>query len=189
MKKNLLSHLLVICVVISTFGLSVWGQTARPTAATGVAGTLDPKTGIFTAFLPSVAQDPQDSSFAATTYNGKLVFNITITLATSFPTTTSIICDTSARVFDNPAGGGNFLSEGGGVIATRSGSTATCTVTIPYSWPLVTGSADMMTLSYTVGTFGPLASGPTTRNSSQGIGTFKIPAPGMTSTFTVKSTL
>lgn len=189
MTNNPLSHLLVICVAVSTLGLSVWGQTARPTAATGVAGTLDAKTGIFTAFLPSVAQDPTDASFAATTYHGKLVFNITITLATNIPTTTSVVCDTSARVLDDPSGGGNFLTEGGGVIATRSGSTATCTIVIPYSWPLVTGSTDMMTLSYSVGTFGPLATSTTTRNSSQGIGTFKIPAPGVTSTFTVKATI
>ena len=189
MKSNLLSHLLTVCAMVCTLGLSVWGQTSRPTAASGVAGTLDPKTGIFTAFLPAVAQDPAESSFAATTYNGKLIVNITITLATNFPTTSSIICDVSTRVFDNPAGGGNFLSEGGGVTATRSGSTGTCTIAIPYSWPLVTGSADTMTLSYTVGTFGPLSPGPTTRNSSQGIGTFKIPSPGTTSTFTVKSTI
>ena len=188
MKNNLLSHLLVICFAFSTLALPVYGQAARPIASSGVAGTLDPKTGIFTAFLPSVAQDPQDTSFTATTYNGKLVFNFTITVASSLPSTAMISCDASARVLDNPSGGGNFLSESGAVTATRNGSTATCAITIPYSWPLVTGSTDMMTLSYFISAFGGTL-GSSSRSSSQGIGTFKIPSPGVTSTFAVKSTI
>jgi hypothetical protein len=46
-------------------------------------------------------------------------------------------------------GVGANLQEAAGIVAIRSGSKATCTVTIPYSWPLTSASHDKVTLGTT----------------------------------------
>jgi hypothetical protein len=186
MKHDQIVRILVVCFAFSTLALPALGQRTVRTPAHGVPGTLDPKTGVFTAFAPAVAQDAETAGLTATTFTGKLVLNIAITISSALPTTDTISCEGNATVVDNAVGGGNFLFETGAINATRTGSTATCTVTIPYSWPLVTASSDMMTLTYTV-TSNPAVS--PWRNSSQGLGTFKIPASGTTTTLAVKSTI
>jgi hypothetical protein len=50
-----------------------------------------------------------------------------------------------------------YLDEGGTSYATVNGSTATCTVTLPYSWPLASPSTDTVELSYEIQVFSPTA--------------------------------
>jgi hypothetical protein len=88
----------------------------------------------------------------------------------------------------------NEIFETASTKATVSGSTATCTVNLPYSWYLTMSSADTAALSYTLeiaNASAPLAN-PQSRYSSQfvpGAGAIKVPANGTTTTYTISATL
>jgi hypothetical protein len=77
-------------------------------------------------------------------------------------------------------------TESGSVKATISGSTAKCTVTIPYSWPLKSASSDMISMSYAVEASGTSLA---TRTSSQSLPSIKVPPNGTTTTETIASTI
>jgi len=177
MNRHLLALLFVSLVSLSTLAQT---STAK------IAGTFDPTTKLFTPTPAVVASDA--STAAAVTFGGKLVFNFTITVTSAIPTADVISCTASADVLD--AGAGNIILEQATVKATRTATAATCTVTIPYSWSLVTGPADKMSLTYIInGTGTTVATALPSRLSSQGLGSFAIPANGTTSTFTVKATI
>jgi hypothetical protein len=183
-SKYWLTFLLFAALAVNAFGQKGHSNSAPKS---GIPGTFDPKTSVFT---PSRAVLASNYDVAASTiFGGKLVFNFTITVSSTLPATDKISCGAAATVVDN-GGLGNFIVELATSAATRTGSTATCTTTIPYSWPLATASTDMMSLTYT------LTAGGTTvttvlpnRTSEQGLGRLAIPANGATSTFTVAATI
>jgi hypothetical protein len=176
------------CVCLLGLNQPVWSQKANEPANQGILGYLDPKTG---AFRP-VAQSPDeefDTTELAPTNTGKFVFKFTITISSTNLGSDTISCTALASLIDNPISS-IFISETASVKATVSGSTASCTVNIPYSWTLKTGSTDTVSLSYVVSAVGPSASGGLpTRTSSQGIANIKVPANGSTTTETVASTI
>jgi len=105
------------------------------------------------------------------------------------PTTDTITCRANASILDTPVTVGilTITQESGAVTATRSGSKATCTIPITYSWTLVNGPTDQMSLSYGI-SFGPGVAAPSpllSRNSGQGLGNFAIPANGTTTNLAV----
>jgi hypothetical protein len=131
-----------------------------------------------------------------TTVGGKIVVNFKIKLDSPLGTGTILGCEVNASVFDP----NNSISERAFGIATVSGSTAKCAVSIPYSWPLTSANlaTDKLTLGYLVEaleTFEIPGSGTSStqaapvRQSSQNIGTFSIPANGATTTENVSVTL
>jgi hypothetical protein len=61
--------------------------------------------------------------------------------------TVAIACTVTASVIDVTAG--RSIVESGTVPATRSGSTATCIVSMPYSWTLSAPTTDSLSLNYT----------------------------------------
>ena len=128
--------------------------------------------------------DQPDVTF--TTVTGEIVYKMTITIKSTIPTTSTIICDGTATTFD--ASSGVSHTESASEAATRSGSTATCTVTIPYSWALASASSDSVTLGYDV-----TASGGTTglvgRVSEHTLVAIHVPANGATTTETVAVTI
>jgi hypothetical protein len=81
---------------------------------------------------------------------GKIVVNFSIAVDASISSTANIACQASAEVSDGPASAKNLIHETATVLATRSGSTATCTVNIPYSWNLVTATTDKVVLGYQI---------------------------------------
>jgi hypothetical protein len=66
--------------------------------------------------------------------------------------------------------------------ATVSGSTAKCTVNIPYSWPLASPSTDTIGLSYGIGVTG-------TRITSKTLPRIKVPANGAITTEAISATI
>ena len=133
---------------------------------------------------------PEQLAAAASTVTGKLVFTTTITLSSTFPAADVIACSAQALVLDT--GSGNDIIESTEVAATKSGSTATCTVTIPYSWNLLTPTADFVNLTFSVRVPATPATAAATlpnRTNTQTLGRIPIPASGTTTTETVKVTI
>jgi len=179
---------LFVLLFVTLAALSSLAQTSASNQipVRSIPGSLDPKTSLFTPSSPVVA--PEANAAAATIFGGNLVFNFTITVTSTLPTTDTISCSANADVVD--AGTGVVIIEQATAKATRSGATATCAVTIPYSWSLATASTDRMSLTYVINGAGTTtATALPFRLSSQGLGSFAIPANGITSTFTVKSTI
>jgi len=78
----------------------------------------------------------------------------------------------------SPDGNGP-ITESATIIATRSGATATCTVLVPYEWPLQTPATDKVTLSVSVS-----ALSTNSRVDTGQLATFVVPANGTTTSFT-----
>lgn len=178
--------LLVACFL--GMNLSLWGQNV--TAVSGIRGFVDPRTGIFHSIPQPQAADVE--SRAVTTFTGKFVFNFTITVNSTVASTSQIGCFASISTTD--ATNLNNVADAAGVAVTRgSGTTVKCTVTIPYSWKLGDASADMVHLSYSIGS--PFTLGlPTTtaypqREGAQSLGTIKVPLNGATTTETITATM
>jgi hypothetical protein len=152
----------------------------------GILGYLDPTTGTFR-MLPSPETENTEAPLTVTT--GKFVISYTITISSALASTAKIACIATASLAD--ATTGNFITEEAGVLATKSGTTATCTVTIPYSWNLGSPSSDKVTLTYSIQA--PVEATASTqfpqRLSTQSIGTIAVPANGATTNETVTATI
>jgi hypothetical protein len=178
------------CVLLGVFAcflglnINLWSQS-NP-AANGIRGYLDPRTGIFHS-MPHPDLQEADVPPPAT-FGGKFVFNFTITVSSTLASTAKILCEASASTED--AATLNFIVETASVTATRSGSTATCTVTIPYSWNLSSATTDKVSLSYEIVAGVPTATVPlATRTSAQPLKTISVPANGATTTETIAATI
>ncbi len=183
MRRQLLLLLFVCLATLPT--LAQASASNKPTGRS-IPGTYDPKTSLFTPTPAVVASDA--NAAAATIFGGKLVFNFTITVSSTLPAADVITCSAGATLID--LGAGIVILEDATSKATRTGATATCAVTIPYSWGLTTASTDKMSLNYIISGGGTTAATALpSRLSSQGLGNFAIPANGVTSTFTVKATI
>ena len=167
---------------------SAWSQNAEKPKTHGILGYFDAKTG---AFKP-VSKPPTEEEEAAITAasisptTGKFVFNITINVVSALPSTDVIVCGASANVSEfSPI---TTIEEEAEVLATRAGSKATCTVTIPYSWPLTNPAQDMVGMSFSIS-----ASGQTTltlaRQSVHGLAPSKVPANNATTTMSFNATI
>ena len=167
--------------------LPVWGQKPNEVAKPGILGYLDPKTGAFRPLVQNpVENEESEIPLAATT--GKFVFKFTIAIASKNLGSDTIVCNASASPFGDTSG--LSISESASVKATVIGSTATCTVTIPYSWPLKSASTDTVFLDYDVeATGGTTTLGQPTRLSSQSLSSIKVPLSGATTTETIASTI
>jgi hypothetical protein len=176
---------LVIACVMGIVG-SCLAQNAQSRKSPGILGYLDPKTGVFRT-LPMPDTDSTDVPLAATT--GKFVFNYTITVAGTIAATAKIGCIATASLVDVATS--NLIEEEAAVVATRSGTSATCTVTIPYSWNLGSAGSDKVSLSFSIQA--PVEASATTafpqRLSTQGIASISVPANGSTTTETITATI
>ncbi len=137
---------ILVCVCLLGLAQPVWSQkgneAAKPTP--GILGYLDPKTGAFRPLVQNPVEDEEvEPALAPTT--GTFVFNFTITIASKNLGGDTILCSANADTFETT---GLSAEESASVKATVTGSTAKCTVTIPYSWPLKSASSDTVSLSY-----------------------------------------
>jgi hypothetical protein len=152
--------------------------------AQGVLGILNPKTGAFA----KITKQPSDFvPEAVTTYTGTLVFNISINVKTGVPSDASIVCSANVGVYGDTAS--VSISETKSVKATRTGSTATCSVSIPYAWPLGTPDTDYLTRLVSVDTQGTSNSSLVHRSHTRGLPAIDIPANGATTTTSLNVTL
>jgi hypothetical protein len=119
-----------------------------------VFGYQDAQTG---EFRPFSQVDPELANTTAPS-TGTFQLTITIKIASSFPTGTVRTIGCGANVTESSmslttAATAAFYEETAASYATVSGTTATCTVNIPYSWVVPAASATTLTSvtgSYTV---------------------------------------
>ena len=185
----------LVCACLAGLMHGAFGQNIPQRNKGGVRGIMDPTTGVFTPTPPAVA-DEDAAAAAIIPTTGKLVVAFTIKLVTPVPTGGSLFCIVIAAVSDVSTTFqlNNQISEEATTKATVSGGTATCTVTIPYSWNLTNAAKDTVDLQYDLEMAGPVTSpGFLTRTSSQfvvpGAGAIKVPANGATSSFKVAATI
>jgi hypothetical protein len=145
-------------IIASLTGMSPSASSQNPDGAfgRGIPGYLDARTGAFKPMVqPPVESDQTAYTLAALSpMTGKLVFNFTVNVASSLPSSAVITCLASAQLLEMTSlGVGANVQEEAGIVAIRSGSKATCTVTMPYSWPLTTASHDKVTLGYNISAY------------------------------------
>jgi hypothetical protein len=176
--------IILACACSIALAQPLWSQKADE-AKPGVLGYLDPATGVFRPIVPAqTLEDEIAPPVAATT--GKLVYNFTFTIASTGLGTDTITCSANASVFEATSAFSG--TETATVKATVKGTTATCSVTIPYSWALKAATTDSVSLSYQV-LATPTAAGLPARISTQSLPTIKVPASGATTTETIASTI
>lgn len=173
-----------VAAVVAVAGAVLGAVPAHAQAqaqAKGIPGFLNPKTGAFTV----VPDAPAQPELAVATYGGTFSLRFTITIVSGGSSTAPITCSGQASTF---IGSGTYTNyyETKSVKATRNGSTATCLVSIPYSWQ-ATGS-NTVSLSYTVSLTD--GSGLTiSRTSSANLASFLQPANGATTVREIRVTL
>ena len=138
------------------------------------------------AFSGKSARAGNEIPATVSTYTGTLVATFTITIDSTLPTSDQIACAVRTTVNDTSGATYKEIAE---VAATRSGSTATCTVKVPYSWGLSSAS-DTVQLEYDV----VVPTALVTTNSTPGrdsTRTTAIPLPlkGATTTLTADITI
>jgi hypothetical protein len=184
-----ITKLLVTCICCLTIVSAVWGQSANSQSKSGILGYLDPHTGAFRPIAPPAEDSAAVEPPAPVTFTGTITVTITVTLKTAGLTT--VVCSADASVDDaftttTP----RAFIEQDTVLATGTGSTRTCKLSIPYSWGLATQSADSMTTDYTVTASGSTTTTPPLRSSSLSpLDTRKVPANGATTALTASVTL
>lgn len=179
-----INKILVVSMCVAACALTAWSQNTNR-AASGIPGYLNPQTG---AFSPMRTPSDEVNPPAGMPFTGKFVVNFTITIASTLSNTDVISCGVETLTLDNSSGF-SFIEEAT-VAATRSGSSATCTVTLPYSWTLVSQPTDMVQLTFSLvapaSTAGPRLPN---RLSTQTFAMIKVPANGATTTFTLTPTI
>ncbi len=119
---------------------------------------------------------------AYTVFTGTLTLKVTVSIVSNISTSSAIQCSFSAFAF----GTSDTAEESDTVTATRSGSTAVCTLPIPYEWHLYNASQDTVSLSYTVTALDSNANG---RSTTNGIGSIGVPANGANLSYSVGARL
>jgi hypothetical protein len=162
-----------------------------------VFGFLDPKTGAFVAASPMAR--PDAATTPATT--GKISLTISMKLATAFPAKSTITCGLNLVVLSVSENTTTFaISEGewletAASAATISGSTATCTVSVPYAWVLPSSGSTVTTTNTLSASFqvtvANATSTPTVLRISQQdlIVGENVPVTGAVSSYTANVTL
>jgi hypothetical protein len=138
LMKLLFAVTCLLGLVASSFAQNV--ETRKKTL-----GYLDPKTGLFHSLARTPLSAEEAGSITPTT--GTFAFTVTITISKTLPTTAVIECEVFGGVEDSITG--TFSNEEV-VTATRSGTTATCKLTMPYSWDLGNSSKDVVNLDLIV---------------------------------------
>lgn len=173
-----------ICACVLAINISLMAQDAS--AAHGIPGYLDPKTGTFH-LLPALPDAPPP---ATTTVTGKIVATFTITVDSTFASTAKIGCTIIANVQDLSTLN-NIVEQAGNAVARGTGSTVTCTATIPYSWTLGSATTDRVMLSYIIQAPVAASAGAAFPNrlSEQSLGTISVPANGTTTNESIAATI
>jgi hypothetical protein len=184
-----ITKLLLICICCLLAVSTVWGQSANSQAKPGILGYLDPHTGAFRPIAPPVDEAAVIEPPAVTVFGGTI--NVTITVTVKSVGITNVICSIDTFVTDNLLSGTpRSFAESNSVVATGTGATRTCKLSIPYSWGLVTQASDSMTTGYGVVGAASATGAPPTRSSGlTPLDTRKVPANGTITTLTAAVTI
>jgi hypothetical protein len=182
-----ITKLLLICICCLLAVSTVWGQSANSQAKPGILGYLDPHTGAFRPVAPP-SEDAAIEPPALTTFTGTITVTITVTLKTAG--LTNVVCSADTSVTDAITTSPRIFAEQDTMLATGTGSTRTCKLSIPYSWALASQATDSISTSYTVTGSGSTTTAPPIRSSSlDPMDTRKVPANGATTALTASVTL
>jgi hypothetical protein len=148
------------------------------------------------AFHPLMQAEPDVTTPALA---GTYEVTITITLKTPVPAGGSVLCttDITAAAVNEATQSGNSYDEQSYSVAKVSGSTATCTVTTPYSWVLPAASSTVfpsVTGSYTVSLVPASSNVPVVElegrtSTASFLNANKLPAAGAVSKYAIAATL
>jgi hypothetical protein len=139
-KAFVFAAAIVVSAMVPTFTHSALAQSSAKInnpSTKKIYGYQDPQTGEFHALKPAATPD---ATTAPTT--GTVEVTLKITLKTAVPKGGSVICGISLgveKIFSD--GTDSSYEESAATVATVSGSAATCTMTIPYSWIITPGTA------------------------------------------------
>ncbi len=146
MRKQ--SIALVTAIALGALGGSAiaHAQTANAPFQKKILGFQDPRSGVFhpLGHSPDLSENP---AIATTTYSGTIEATVTITLKTALPKGDSVACSVGAIASSDSETdpiADVVYDESASSLASVSGSTATCKVSIPYSWLLLTPSATVL---------------------------------------------
>jgi hypothetical protein len=179
------AKLLMLCLCCLVVAPAAWSQAASTAAKPGILGYLDPHTG---AFRPVPAVDDAAELPTLTTFTGTV--NITITVTVKTTGITNVICSSDVLVEDSVTSGPRAYTENDTVVATGTGTTKTCKLSIPYSWALATQASDTMTTTYSViGTASTTTPYPSRTSSLSPLDSRKVPSSGTTTTLTASVTI
>lgn len=178
-----LTMVFLISTCLLAAAIPAWGQAANNSTKPGILGYLDPHTGAFRPVTPAI-QD-EDELPPATTITGTVSVTITITVKTS--TLKNFTCSIDVSTFDGTTSPVDF-EESNTVAATGTGSTRTCTLSIPYSWSLTSQATDVMTTSYSVIGSGGTTGLPQRTSIRSPLDSRKVPSNGTTTTLTAAVT-
>ena len=92
-----------------------------------------------------------DPNVATSTFTGTFVLNFTVTIKSIVPGAFPIHCTATMTAIDASS---LVYSETKIVAATRTSNTATCSISVPYSWILASTGTAMVQTNYQVGTEG-----------------------------------
>jgi hypothetical protein len=181
-----ISKVLLICMCCLIAVPTLWGQAANSQANHEILGFLDPQTGAFR-LLPAVDNSVEPP--AITTFTGTVTLTITITLSTTG--LTNVGCTMNVSTTDGlTTGSPRSFIETDTVLATGTGGTRTCKLSIPYSWGLATQSSDSMTTGYTVTGAASTTGAPPARSTSLSPDdSRKVPSSGTTTALTANATI
>ena len=175
------------------FALPAISQSVIPAAPGRLPSTIP------TSPIKRTVNDETAAATAAASapVTGTFVAKFTIKLATAVPSGDSVLCTLGAGLIDENHTTftvNNEIEESKSMKATVSGSTATCTVSLPYSWYLSSPSTDTVSLNYQLSIVSSTAVNElgVARTSYQyvpGAGSIKVPSSGTTTTYTISATI
>lgn len=193
---RLRGFLIVAALVAAQLGVALGQQAASTTktqAPSGLSLAFDATHGQLTASGFTIKPHPLQAPSGTTSVTGTVSLTITINLVSKTGRWTKIPCaailiggeaDTSVPVID-----GGIETASGDAMVDWSTKTATCTLSIPYEWTLITDP------SAGEGIFVGFAAGEvdqrnnTTRSTIQIGGPLPLPASGTTTTLAFTTTL
>jgi len=141
--RNVTIFAALLTLLLLTASMAAQDSTRSPIPI--VYGRLIPRTFEMPPVIDGIGSDDTDVPPPLTTFTGKFVVTFTITISSAVPTSTTIACNVGVIVID----AAGDISDSLATTATRSGSTATCSVTLPYSWA-VSAQSDTVYVSYDV---------------------------------------
>jgi len=177
---------LPVCICLLGLTQPVRSQKTNETPQHGIPGYLDPRTGTFKP-MANLASPEESEIEALAPSSGDFAVTFNISVKSSIPSTDTIACTFNASVYETTTG--KDFTDSMTVAATRSGATATCKLTMFYSWPLTSPTTDLVNLTYTVSAGGTGSAVLPNRESFQTLSSIKVPAVGATTTEIIASTI
>jgi hypothetical protein len=95
------SRIIIACLCAIAFAGTGWSQNGGPSShARLIPGYINPRTGVFTPLVVGTGENPEAVAATATKFTGTLVVKFSITVKSSIPATTPIVCEVSLQSTD-----------------------------------------------------------------------------------------